>query len=164
MNVCGTRALMMAPAEPQAGAARAQRLTLREKAAVAGCALLALACFGYLFAIALGRRAWLPLHGDDRRPAGASLGRPARCGPLRSVAGAGGGQQPDHPAVQHRYDGCGAHAAGTYGSGSSHPLTKAMASGLRGIQLLSTGIPGGYVAKIYLETKGRPRYFIEKSL
>lgn len=35
---------------------------------------------------------------------------------------------------------------------------------LGGIQLLSIGILGEYVAKIYLETKGRPRYFIEKSL
>jgi len=164
MNVCGTRELMMAPAEPQAGAARAQRLTPREKAAVAGCALLALACFGYLFVIALGRRAGLPLHGDDRRFGGTSLGRPARCGPLRSTAGAGGRQQPGHPAVQHRHDGCGAHAAGTYGSGSSHPLAKAMAYRLRGIQLLSVGILGEYVAKIHLETKSRPRYFIEKSL
>ena len=34
---------------------------------------------------------------------------------------------------------------------------------LGGIQLLSTGILGEYVAKIYLETKQRPRYFIEKS-
>jgi len=164
MNVCGTRELMMSPAEPQAVAARAQRLTPREAAAVAGCALLALACFAYLFAIALGRRVGLPLHGDDRRFVGASLGRPARCGPLRSVAGAGGRQQPDHPAVQHRHDGCGANAAGTYGSGSGHPLTKAMAYRLRGIQLLSIGILSDYVAKIYLETKGRPRYSIEKLL
>jgi polyisoprenyl-phosphate glycosyltransferase len=35
---------------------------------------------------------------------------------------------------------------------------------LGGIQLLSIGILGEYVAKIYLETKGRPRFFIEKSL
>jgi hypothetical protein len=35
---------------------------------------------------------------------------------------------------------------------------------LGGIQLLSIGILGEYVAKIYLETKARPRYFIEKSL
>jgi len=35
---------------------------------------------------------------------------------------------------------------------------------LGGIQLLSIGILGEYVAKIYLETKGRPRYFIEKIL
>lgn len=35
---------------------------------------------------------------------------------------------------------------------------------LGGIQLLSVGILGEYVAKIYLETKQRPRYFIEKSL
>jgi glycosyltransferase involved in cell wall biosynthesis len=33
---------------------------------------------------------------------------------------------------------------------------------LGGIQLLSIGILGEYVAKIYLETKRRPRYFIEK--
>lgn len=35
---------------------------------------------------------------------------------------------------------------------------------LGGIQLLSMGIIGEYVAKIYLETKQRPRYFIEKTL
>ena len=35
---------------------------------------------------------------------------------------------------------------------------------LGGIQLLSIGILGEYVAKIYLETKQRPRYFIEKTL
>ena len=35
---------------------------------------------------------------------------------------------------------------------------------LGGIQLLSIGILGEYVAKIYLETKRRPRYFIEKSI
>lgn len=35
---------------------------------------------------------------------------------------------------------------------------------LGGIQLLSIGILGEYVAKIYLETKQRPRYFIEKSI
>lgn len=33
---------------------------------------------------------------------------------------------------------------------------------LGGIQLLSMGIIGEYVAKIYMETKGRPRFFIEK--
>lgn len=33
---------------------------------------------------------------------------------------------------------------------------------LGGIQLLSIGVLGEYVAKIYLETKARPRYFIEK--
>lgn len=35
---------------------------------------------------------------------------------------------------------------------------------LGGIQLLSIGILGEYIAKIYLETKRRPRYFIEKSV
>lgn len=35
---------------------------------------------------------------------------------------------------------------------------------LGGIQLLSIGILGEYVAKIYLETKSRPRYFIERTL
>lgn len=33
---------------------------------------------------------------------------------------------------------------------------------LGGIQLLSMGIIGEYVAKIYMEAKGRPRFFIEK--
>ncbi len=33
---------------------------------------------------------------------------------------------------------------------------------LGGIQLLSIGILGEYVAKIYMETKRRPRYFVEK--
>lgn len=35
---------------------------------------------------------------------------------------------------------------------------------LGGIQLLSLGIIGEYVSKIYLETKRRPRYFIETSV
>lgn len=35
---------------------------------------------------------------------------------------------------------------------------------LGGVQLLSIGMVGEYVAKIYLETKRRPPYFIEKSL
>lgn len=35
---------------------------------------------------------------------------------------------------------------------------------LGGIQLLSIGILGEYVAKIYLETKARPKFFIEKTL
>ena len=35
---------------------------------------------------------------------------------------------------------------------------------LGGIQLLCVGILGEYVAKIYLETKRRPRYFVEKSI
>lgn len=33
---------------------------------------------------------------------------------------------------------------------------------LGGIQLLSIGVVGEYIAKIYLETKRRPRYFIER--
>jgi hypothetical protein len=35
---------------------------------------------------------------------------------------------------------------------------------LGGIQLLSIGILGEYVAKIYLEAKARPRYFIERTV
>lgn len=35
---------------------------------------------------------------------------------------------------------------------------------LGGIQLLSIGILGEYVAKIYMETKRRPRYFVEKTI
>jgi len=35
---------------------------------------------------------------------------------------------------------------------------------LGGIQLLSIGILGEYVAKIYLEAKQRPRYFVEKTI
>ena len=35
---------------------------------------------------------------------------------------------------------------------------------LGGIQLLSIGILGEYIAKVYLETKQRPRYFIEKTI
>lgn len=35
---------------------------------------------------------------------------------------------------------------------------------LGGAQLLSIGVLGEYVAKIYLETKRRPRYFVEKSI
>jgi len=35
---------------------------------------------------------------------------------------------------------------------------------LGGIQLLSIGVVGEYVAKIYFETKRRPRYFIEEQL
>lgn len=33
-----------------------------------------------------------------------------------------------------------------------------------GIQLLSLGVVGEYIAKIYMETKRRPRFFIEKSV
>jgi uncharacterized membrane protein len=33
-----------------------------------------------------------------------------------------------------------------------------------GIQLLSIGVLGEYVAKIYFETKRRPRYFIEETV
>jgi hypothetical protein len=35
---------------------------------------------------------------------------------------------------------------------------------LGGIQLLSIGVLGEYVAKLYFEAKRRPRYFIEESL
>jgi len=35
---------------------------------------------------------------------------------------------------------------------------------LGGIQLLSIGILGENISKIYLETKARPRYFIERRL
>jgi hypothetical protein len=35
---------------------------------------------------------------------------------------------------------------------------------LGGLQLLSIGVLGEYVAKIYFETKRRPRYFIEEQL
>lgn len=35
---------------------------------------------------------------------------------------------------------------------------------LGGVQLLSIGVLGEYVAKMYLETKRRPRYFIEKNI
>jgi hypothetical protein len=35
---------------------------------------------------------------------------------------------------------------------------------LGGIQLLSIGVLGEYVAKIYFETKRRPRYFVEEAL
>jgi len=35
---------------------------------------------------------------------------------------------------------------------------------LGGIQLLCTGIIGEYLAKIYMETKSRPRYVIEKMI
>jgi hypothetical protein len=33
---------------------------------------------------------------------------------------------------------------------------------LGGVQLLCIGVIGEYLSKIYLEVKGRPRYFIEK--
>ena len=35
---------------------------------------------------------------------------------------------------------------------------------LSGVQLLATGVIGEYLAKMYIEVKGRPRYFIEKSV
>ncbi|MEG1687748.1 MAG: glycosyltransferase, partial [Angelakisella sp.] len=36
--------------------------------------------------------------------------------------------------------------------------------GIGGLQLLAIGIIGEYLGKIYLETKGRPRYIIEQYL
>ena len=36
--------------------------------------------------------------------------------------------------------------------------------GIGGLQLLATGIVGEYIGKVYLETKGRPKYFIEQYL
>jgi len=36
--------------------------------------------------------------------------------------------------------------------------------GIGGLQLLAIGIIGEYIGKIYLETKQRPRYIIEKDL
>jgi hypothetical protein len=35
---------------------------------------------------------------------------------------------------------------------------------LGGIQLLALGVIGEYVAKIYMETKCRPRFIIEKTV
>ena len=35
---------------------------------------------------------------------------------------------------------------------------------LGGVQMLSLGIIGEYVGKIYLETKKRPKYFIDKEI
>ena len=35
---------------------------------------------------------------------------------------------------------------------------------LGGIQLLCTGVIGEYIAKIYMETKGRPRFLVEKTI
>jgi hypothetical protein len=35
---------------------------------------------------------------------------------------------------------------------------------LGGIQLLSLGVIGEYVAKIYMESKGRPRYIIDREV
>jgi glycosyltransferase involved in cell wall biosynthesis len=35
---------------------------------------------------------------------------------------------------------------------------------LGGIQLLSIGVLGEYIGKIYMETKGRPRYFVDKTV
>jgi hypothetical protein len=35
---------------------------------------------------------------------------------------------------------------------------------LGGIQLLSIGVIGEYVAKIYMESKRRPKFFIEKTV
>lgn len=36
--------------------------------------------------------------------------------------------------------------------------------GIGGLELLATGIIGEYIGKIYMETKGRPRYIVEKYL
>ena len=35
---------------------------------------------------------------------------------------------------------------------------------LNGIQLVCVGVLGEYIGKIYLETKARPKYIIEKEL
>jgi len=35
---------------------------------------------------------------------------------------------------------------------------------LSGVQLLATGVIGEYLAKMYIEVKGRPRYFVEKTV
>ncbi|OYE97308.1 hypothetical protein CI621_24665, partial [Klebsiella pneumoniae subsp. pneumoniae] len=35
---------------------------------------------------------------------------------------------------------------------------------LGGVQMLSLGIIGEYVGKIYIETKNRPKYFIDESV
>ena len=57
-----------------------------------------------------------------------------------------------------------------YGAVANRTLVPGWASSvvpvyfLGGIQLLSIGILGEYVAKIYLETKRRPRYFVEKAI
>lgn len=55
-----------------------------------------------------------------------------------------------------------------YGSIANRALVPGWASSvvpvyfLGGVQLLSIGILGEYIAKIYMETKRRPRYFVEK--
>ena len=52
---------------------------------------------------------------------------------------------------------------GILGSGTAGwASTVCIITFLGGIQLLSLGIIGEYVGKIYLETKGRPRYIIEE--
>lgn len=53
-----------------------------------------------------------------------------------------------------------AHFAGSAVSGWAS--TVAIICFLGGIQLLSIGIIGSYIGKIYLETKGRPRYIISE--
>ncbi len=53
-----------------------------------------------------------------------------------------------------------AHFAGSAVSGWAS--TVAIVCFLGGIQLLSIGIIGSYIGKIYLETKGRPRYIISE--
>ena len=35
---------------------------------------------------------------------------------------------------------------------------------LSGVQMISLGIIGEYIGKIYMETKGRPRYYVDESV
>ena len=52
------------------------------------------------------------------------------------------------------------HFAGNTVSGWSSTVT--IVAFIGGIQLISIGIIGEYIGKIYLETKRRPRYIIDK--
>ena len=52
--------------------------------------------------------------------------------------------------------------AGTAVSGWASTLCSIWALG--GLQLLAIGIIGEYIGKIYMETKRRPRYIVEKYL